>query len=350
MNKPLLSVIVPCYNVEKYIEKCILSIVSQTYTNLEIILIDDGSNDQTGILCDEQQAKDQRIRVIHQQNKGASVARKTGLELSQGEYLAFLDSDDWIDQNMFNDMMTALLSTNSDIAHCDLCFVFEDGSMKHRLQNREEYVKTMGRTEGVIMILEDHAWRTSFCTKIFKKKLFEYVQFPEGRIFGEDLIVHQLFHHAAQSVFLNKEFYFYYQRNDSVTRISNTKTELKKLADFSDAYFERYSFVNNFPEYHSTLPFVKHMALYAGFILLRNLIIVPQYSTKDEFYKKAKQMSSVSITKKDYLPKGLLIDLYILKINAKLYIFLRKLYIVTIKFTNKLKITNRQIDKLHSLW
>ena len=195
MNYPLLSVVVPCYNVEKYLDKCIVSIVEQTYPNLEILLIDDGSPDNSGAICDTWQERDSRIRVIHKQNEGSSYARKTGVEIATAEYITFVDSDDWIDRNMYSDMMTALLSTNSDIVQCDFCIVHEDGRIEHRVQERNTTVETMGRVEGVIMILEDHDWRTSMFTKIFKKKLFEHVEFPKGRAYGEDMIeTHRTFY------------------------------------------------------------------------------------------------------------------------------------------------------------
>ena len=149
-NQPLLTVIVPCYNVEKYMDKCISSIVNQTYANLEIILIDDGSADSTGMICDAWQGKDQRIRVIHKQNEGLSYARKTGVENMTAEYVAFVDSDDWIDADMFTDMMTAMISTNSDIAQCDYCKVFEDGRIEdHSDENTSDTYEVAGRKEGV---------------------------------------------------------------------------------------------------------------------------------------------------------------------------------------------------------
>ena len=111
MDQPFLSVIVPCYNVETYINRCVSSIVSQTYINLKILLINDGSTDGTGTICDVWQEKDQRIRVIHKQNEGSSYARKTGIEQTTTEYVTFVDADDWIDKNMYASMMSALLTS-----------------------------------------------------------------------------------------------------------------------------------------------------------------------------------------------------------------------------------------------
>lgn len=342
MNQPLLTVIVPCYNVEKYADKCIASIVGQTYTDLEILLIDDGSTDNSGKICDAWQAKDSRIRVIHKQNEGLPYARKTGVENATAEYLTFVDADDWIDRNMYSDMMFALLSTSSDIAYCDLCKVYEDGHMEHRVYERCAAIQTMGRIEGVIMILKDHGRQTSLGTKIFKKKLFEHIEFPKGRVYGEDMIIHDLFHYASKSVFIDKEYYYYFQRRDSISnRQGDIWKEMKNLGDFSNAYYERYSFVNRHPEYHSVLPQVKRTTICMGINLLRNMIVFPQYFTNEYFTTKAKQLSSISLTKKDRLRRSVKSELYVLKISPKCYQLMRWLYVRVIVVTNKLKLTNR---------
>ena len=341
MNQPLLTVIVPCYNVEKYIDKCVSSIVNQTYSNLEILLINDGNTDQTGKLCDTWQEKDQRICVIHQQNKGASYTRKNGVEFATAEYVTFVDADDWIDKNMYTDMMSALLSTNSDIAQCDFCIVYEDGRMEHRVSERQTTVKTMGREEGVLMILEDQYWRTHLGCKIYKKTLFDHIEFPKGRIFGEDMIIHDIFQRASQAVFLDSEYYFYLVRSDSISRQGNIKEEMKKYGDFSDAYYERYSFVKQHPEYHSVLPLVRHKTIRLGMTLIRNMIACPQYFT-DEYYKiKVEQLRSIPITREDKFRTVLKLEMYMIKISPRLYKILKAFYFRVIYVTNKLKITDR---------
>ena len=327
MNQPLLSVIVPCYNVEKYIDRCISSIVSQTYSNIEILLIDDGSTDETGVRCDMWQTKDHRIKVIHKQNKGSSYARKTGVESTGAEYVTFVDSDDWIDSNMYAEMMAALLSTDSDIADCDFCMVFDDGYMKHRVHERQATIQTMGRIESVIMYLEDHEWRTHFGTKIFKKKLFNHIEFPKGRIMGEDMIIQDLYHQVTQTVFVNREFYFYFQRSDSISRPhGDIRKELKRLGDFSDAYYECYSFVKQHPEYHKVLPLIQRKTIIQGFSFLRKLMVYPQYFSDEYFTGKVGQLRSIPYPRGEKLRRVLKIKLYILKISPKLYEFLLKVY------------------------
>ena len=341
MNQPLLSVIVPCYHVEKYMDKCISSIVGQTYTNLEILLVDDGSTDQTGALCDLWQEKDQRIRVIHKQNEGVSYARKAGVENATAEYITFVDADDWIDRKMYADMMTALLSTHSDIAHCDFCIVHEDGRIKHRDHVRDDTIKTIGRIEGVIMILENHKWRTSLFTKIFRKKLFDHVEFPKGRICGEDMIIHDLFHRASQTVFLDCAYYYYFQRTGSVTKVGNIQTEAKKTNDFFEAYQERYFFVKQHPEYDSALPHVVYVFINVGIHLLNFIMVYPHFFARDYFLKVSEQIRTVSLSREVTLRRGIKFKLYVLKFNQNLYKFLMLLYIRLVHITNWLKITNR---------
>ena len=345
-HQQLLSVIVPCYNVEKYLDKCISSIVNQTYTHLEILLINDGSTDETGARCDSWQAKDRRIRVIHKENEGSSYARKTGAESATGEYIAFVDADDWIDAGMYADMMTALLTTGSDIAQCDVCEIFEDGRMVHRSnEHKTGNFEVVKRTEGVLLILEDNKWRSWMVNKIYRKHLFEGIEFPKGRGFGEDFIAHHLFHKASQTVYLHREYYFYFKRKGSITQAQNIPAEMKSQRDYSDAYFDRYSFVKQHPEYHSALASVKYMTNCAGIHLLRNMIVNPQYFTSDYFYAKSEQLRSISLNQGDKLGRRLKIDFYLLKISPGLYKILRSFYVRIIRVTNRLKITDRPISR-----
>ena len=345
MNQPLLSVIVPCYNVEKYMDKCISSIVNQSYSNLEILLIDDGSADTTGSICDAWQKKDRRIRVVHKENKGTAHTRKTGIEHATAEYVAFVDADDWIDLNMYADLMSALLSTNSDIAQCALCFINENGQKTDKtLEGFENPVEVFQRVEGALLILQEYRWITSLAAKIYTKSLFKNVEFPIGRVYSEDKIVFYLFHHASKSVLLNKAYYYYFQRDDSISRKWDIQKEMKKLSDCSEANYERYSFVRQFPEYNVAMPYVEYMTACFGMYLLRNIVSYPQYFARGYFDVKAKQMRSISFKDKNNLPRSIKIEWNILKISPILYKSLRWCYFYIIRMTNKLKITNRPLS------
>jgi len=342
MNQPLLAVIVPCYHVEKYMDKCILSIVNQTYHNLEILLIDDGSTDNTGKICDEWQTRDSRIRVIHKQNEGLPAARKTGVENACADFVAFVDSDDWIDPNMYEKLMSALLATNSDIADSDICSLYEDGRIEHRINVRDATIKTMEQTEGFIAILKDKNWRSSFCTKIFKKKLFDNIVFPKQQ-YGEDLTVAYLFHNASKSVFVNDAYYFYCKRSGSICQQDNIGKKISNGNDWIDIYFDLYSFVKQHSEYHEILQHAKNVLIFHTIELLRSMVEYPQYSTDEQFKIKAKQMRSILITKEDNLKRSRKIELQLIRTNIKLYRFLRSFYHRIIHITNRLKITNKQV-------
>ncbi|MCL2074765.1 MAG: glycosyltransferase [Marinilabiliaceae bacterium] len=351
-NRPLLTVVVSCYNLAQYVDRCVSSIVAQTYSNLEIILLNDGSTDDTGIRCDAWSNKDKRIKVIHKQNEGLSYTRKTGVENATADFITFVDVDDWLDKNMYAQMMSALLETNSDIAQCGYCMVFEDGHIEHlKHYSNSDLIEVVGRKEGVLLLLEDRKWRSFLWNKIFKKSLFEFVEFQKNLNLGEDFISLDLFHNAQKTIFLDREYCFYYQRKDSMLNIKDIPSEMKKISDFSDAYFKRYKFVQKYPEYHCALPAVTKMTVTLGMNLIRNIIVFPQYFSKDYFLEKSKQMLSIPLTKNIKCNRNIIINFNLLKINTKLYKFLKIFYIKILFITNKFKITNRQtIRTLHDAY
>jgi len=340
-NQPLLTVIVPCYNVEKYVDKCISSIVNQTYSNLEILLIDDGSTDSTGKKCDEWKNRDLRIRVIHKQNEGLPYARKTGVENTTADYIAFVDSDDWIDTNMYSDMMSALLTTNSDIAQCDYCTVYEDGRVKHRVNERQSDLQVMNRMEAMKKIILKPYW-TAFWINIFKKHLFDGIVFKKELAYGEDLIIHYMFHRSSQTVYLDREYYFYLIRNDSISNHGAIQDDMKRFCEITDAWYDRYIFLKPHPEYNNIIKFVKHKTICLCMGLMRNMIVYPKCFPKEHFKYTVKQLSSISITQDDKLHKLIKFEIRIIMFNPKLYKILRTLYVFVIRITNKLKITNRK--------
>ena len=351
MSHPLLTVIVPCYNVEKYLDKCVPSIVAQTYSNLEILLINDGSTDSTETICNEWQKRDARIRVIHKQNEGLAFARKTGIENASAEYVAFVDADDWIDANMYADMMTVLHSTNSDLVQCDNCTVYEDGRIEpYGNEQKSGTVDVIGRTEGVLMFLErkmpPYVWN-----KVCKKQLYDDVNFPKGRQYAECFISVKLLHGSSQTAYLYGQYYYYLQRSGSIVHAINRELELKNLADFSDEYCEIYVFTKSYPQYHPALAHVATYALRLTLQLLRNIIESPQYFTKDYFDTKTKQVRSISLYRQRKLQTGLKIEYYLIKISPRLYKIFRLFYAGIIKMTNKLKITNKKTCYILSeLW
>lgn len=221
----LLSVIIPIYNVELYLDRCMESIVNQTYKNLEIIMVDDGSSDNCSVKCDEWAKRDCRIRVIHKQNGGLSDARNKGIEIATGEYIAFLDSDDYIALNMYTIMIDALVRTNSEIATCGRYKLFKNGEKEEQYINPEEVVLSSQQALGELLrggIVEEAAW-----DKVYKRSLWEGVEFPVGEINEDIPIMPYLFERASQVVCTGKPFYYYCENPESITHA--TYNEKKRV-------------------------------------------------------------------------------------------------------------------------
>lgn len=328
MIQAKLTVIIPCYNAEYYMDKCVSSIVNQTYTNLEILLINDGSTDQTTILCDKWQEKDSRIRAIHQPNGGPSVARKTGIENSSSDYVTFVDSDDWIDENMYADMMEAILATDSDIAQCGYCKAFEDGHIENNpYEIKNDSFEIFGREDGVLLILQDKRWKSFMWNKIYKMNLFDNIVFPEGLDVAEDFINHTLFQLASQSVYLPKTYYFYFQREGSLLNYNiTTQNNIKHKYQFSLNLYNRYLFVKQHPEYKSVMQFLVSETLFYGVIALRLMVSYPNLSGEGWYDSLSRKIGKLPLLLKNNLHIAFKIELFLLKIHPKCFKIIRKLY------------------------
>lgn len=212
MSKPLLSVIIPVYQVEKYIGQCLDSVLAQTYINLDIILVDDGGTDSSVDICREYQKKDARIRIISQENRGLSKARNVGVEHAKGELITFIDSDDFINPKMFEKMISYIYEYDLDIISCT--------------STRKEVISEIGSGEFVIydhytavsMGLRDD--NVSAWGKIYKKNLLEKVHFPEGRVFEDLGTLYKIFNECKKVGWLDYQFYHYIKRENSITQRS----------------------------------------------------------------------------------------------------------------------------------
>lgn len=215
-----ITVIVPIYNAEQYLEKCIDSIINQTYTNLEIILINDGSTDNSGAICDEYAKKDSRIKVIHKENGGQATARNVALDIATGDYIAFVDSDDYIDLEMYNTMYLAIQSTSAEIAMCGRYEVSADYTKKtafFTMPNQEQWEEN----EIKKRFLTFNKLDASPCDKLFLRSLFEEepkVRFPNGYICEDLPTIFTVLFKARALVHVGTPFYYYYQRPNSTSR------------------------------------------------------------------------------------------------------------------------------------
>lgn len=210
----LVSVIVPVYNVEKYLDRCIKNIVSQTYHNLQIILVDDGSPDNCPQICDEWANKDSRIKVIHKENGGLSDARNAGIELATGEYISFIDSDDYVDLRFIELLLQTMLQENSDIVECKVEKFFENGSFE--TASDDLAIKEFSTEEALLALIEDNELHQHVWNKLYKASIVKDVLYPVGKYHEDEFWTYQVFGRAQKVTKINKSLYYYFQRNDSI--------------------------------------------------------------------------------------------------------------------------------------
>lgn len=236
MREKLISVIVPIYNVEKYLPRCIESIINQTYKNLEIILVDDESPDNCGRICDEYMEKDARIKVIHQKNKGLSGARNSGIDIATGEYLAFVDSDDYIEPIMYETLYNDIQEHDAGMSICSRYYEFEDGHRVERYKLEQE-VKVYSGKEAIVEMNNYSSFDMSAWDKLYKRELFKEIRFPQGKLSEDFFIMFRLLDKARKVTFNPKPLYIYVQRNNSISR--NTKINW----DFIEASKEQMKYI-----------------------------------------------------------------------------------------------------------
>lgn len=243
----LVSIIVPVYNVAPYLERCLTSLTGQTYKNIEILLVDDGSTDASGRLCDVWQRKDDRIQVFHKTNGGLSDARNYGLERASGDFVCFIDSDDWVDLQFVEVMLGALADTGSDIVECD--YLCTDGSHPTPISRQTAYkYEVFEERECFRRFLTNHFF-VSVCNKLYRRSLLENQLFRKGAYHEDEYWTYKIFTKAQKACRLHYTGYFYYQRAGSIV---HTKPSLKRLTDAFVAGKERIDFIEaQYPEYAS---------------------------------------------------------------------------------------------------
>lgn len=233
----LISVIVPVYNVEKYLKKCIKSIMSQSYTNLEIILINDGSTDNSGKICDELKEQDKRIKVIHKSNGGLSDARNAGLKIANGKYIGFVDSDDYIAEDMFETLYNINKKYNSDISIVSFYEIYKDKVIGVRDSKK---LKELTKIDAMKELLIDTNIQSYAWNKLFRRELFEGLEFPTNKNFEDIATTLLLFEKANKIVLLEEPKYYYVRRDDSIVGVRNYKT----YKDYLDVIYDKYKYLD----------------------------------------------------------------------------------------------------------
>ncbi len=240
------SVIVPVYNVEKYLKKCLDSLIAQTIDNYEIILVDDGSPDNCGMICDEYASKYSNIRVIHQQNQGLSMARNNGIKKAKGKYLAFVDSDDFISKEMLEYLYNNCEKNNAEIGICNYNLIDEDNNVINLAKEKQDEILSAKETLRRLLY-KKYDIDVISCNKIFKKELFNDISFPKGKLFEDYQTITKVISKSNKVFKTYKSFYYYLQRSNSINSI-NLKNKIfnKKSLDLIDAINEVEKYIKDF--------------------------------------------------------------------------------------------------------
>lgn len=288
-NSPLISVVLPIYNVESYLKRCLDSVCMQTYTNLDIILVDDGSPDNCGLICDSYAEKDNRIRVIHKQNGGLSDARNAGIDIAKGEYITFIDSDDYVDKTYIEYLVYLIQKFRTRIAISTHQVVYDTGKVI-RCNSGEEYVLTDRDCMERILYhdtLDISAWGKLYCLA-----LFQQVRYPKGKLFEDAGTTYKLILQCDQIACGIKDNYYYMVRSNSIVTSSFCPQKLDMI-EVTDQMAE--AVLKKYPD---LLPAVQRRQVYARFTTLCQMLDCPKeyQKTEDELISYIKAHAKSQLT------------------------------------------------------
>lgn len=309
---PTISVIVPVYKVEKYLDKCVASILNQTHTDIEVILVDDGSPDNCGVMCDEWASKDTRIHVIHKENGGISSARNRGLDEAKGEFISFIDSDDYVETNMLEVLYKGLIDNDADVSVCGVYNVY-DSFMRPQTEGIKEFI-----CDGVTAyrkLLEGVEIPAALWNKLYKRETIGGLRFPLGKIY-EDAFFFADFMPRVKKVWVTtKPLYYYIHRNKSLM----TEPFNMKALDAIDAYLYNMKIIEDkYPHLKEQGEFRLYWAYFSvldRMLLKKKYKKIPEYGAVVDVLKK----NWLSILRNRYFTKGRKIGEIFLKINIKIY-------------------------------
>lgn len=229
--KDLVSIIVPIYNVEKYLDRCINSLVNQTYKNIEIILVDDGSPDKSGEICDMWSAKDSRIKVIHKNNGGVADARNVGIEEANGKYISFVDSDDYVHVKFIEILYKLCVENDSDIAMCGNYITSKDEDWKNEITDYT--IRKINCRDA----LENR--EIPYCVpwnKLYKSEILKKIKYPKGKIHEDVAVIYEILYFSKSMTITDAKLYYYYENNNSIMRQEYNRNRLDILDVLDNAY------------------------------------------------------------------------------------------------------------------
>lgn len=313
----MISVIVPVYKVEKYLARCVDSILAQTYRDLEVILVDDGSPDRCGEMCDAYAEKDARVRVIHKPNGGISDTRNTGIEAAEGDFISFVDSDDYIEPKMLQTLYELQQKADADIVCCGICDRYESGDF---LAVSDRKIINCSGEDALAYTLEGKYSAGSLCNKIIRRRILSGLRFLNGKIYEDAFFMPGLLFAAQTVVITTEPLYNYWHRSGSIT----TASFEKKHMDIIEAYEMTLDFVKkNCPDLEEVARF---RVCWANFVVLDRLLQVENYKQYPEYQQVVAYLKKNAgfIMRCRYFQKTRRIAAAALKMHAGLYRLLSK--------------------------
>lgn len=318
-NNNLISIIIPVYNTEKYLVRCINSVLIQSYKNIEVILIDDGSTDNSYKICLGFSKLDKRIKVVKQQNSGASMARNKGVNIAKGKYIGFVDSDDIIDKDMFKTLYDNLVKYDADLSICEVVRFNKEPNF-----NNSNNITLLNQKEALKILLEDKKICSYSVNKLCKKELIKDIKYPLNKMQEDVGTIYKFITTANKIVYSDSKLYGYYTRLGSVTKTLKTQF----IYDYFEMIDKRYKDLLNY-DIKSYLDLNYVNVILGNFIdLSLNQKLLEDKELKyfmDEKYKKLKKLNTKNIKKLNTKKHNILIN--ILLLNKKLFYILMKTYL-----------------------
>ncbi len=320
-KNPLVSIIVPVYNVEKYIDKCLKSIIGQRYKNIEILLVNDGSTDKSGQICQKYADVDQRIKLFNKPNGGLSDARNFALDRATGQYYAFVDSDDYIHEDMYATLVELIVREAADIAICGHYVV--DREKLISVRNEKQPITYSGK-EALNLLLKDEEVNSFAWDKLYHSSLFANIRYPIGRIFEDTATTYKLFNLANCIVRIDTPLYYYVRRKSSISAAKSFKKDHHNFLGF----YERFLFAHT-KKLDDVVDDCADMALLHGMNIVDSYAVSKRADEETRVYLDTKKKISeiLNIHKpKNYSKKSLRNKLFLFGFNRNMYLFIYNIF------------------------
>lgn len=317
--KPEISIIVPVYNVEKYLSKCIESILNQSLNSLELILIIDGSTDGSEEICSRYSRRDPRVIVIKKKNGGQASARNVGLNIAKGKYIGFVDSDDWIEEDMFETLYKIAEETSADISNISYNEYYENGIYKKHSKTNNKEIIIHDKYQAMKTILEGELYDDIIWSKLFRRELFNDIRFPELRRYEDTAIIYKIIDKCNKICYKDVAKYNYLRREDSTMGIAKQLVDIENLF----IYEEMYEFIS--AKYKNLSELVIIRIANTSMLAMNRIIYNKRFKEeKQKFYEAARILNKYfkEIITIDYYPKNVRILFRLNKINPIFYLWI----------------------------